>query len=39
MRVVLYAEDMEPITVIDLPPTAWKFQRPHGAVLIDGLGL
>jgi hypothetical protein len=34
MRVVLYAEDMEPITVIDLPPTAWKYLIDRSVVRI-----
>jgi hypothetical protein len=34
MRVVLYADDMEPITVIDLPAFAEEFLSERGAVLI-----
>jgi hypothetical protein len=32
MRVVLYADDMEPITVVDLSPLAHKFLDEHGTV-------
>lgn len=32
MRVVLYADDMEPITVIDLPAMAEKYLNKHGMV-------
>ncbi len=32
MRAVLYAEDMEPITVIDIEPWAWQFLREHRSV-------
>lgn len=32
MRAVLYAHDMEPITVIHLESWAWEFLRDHGSV-------
>lgn len=32
MRTVLYADDMEPITVIDLPPMAVEFLKERGRV-------
>lgn len=32
MRVVLYADDMEPITVIDLPTMADRYLNEHGMV-------
>lgn len=32
MRAVLYAHDMEPITVIELQPWAWEFLRDQGQV-------
>lgn len=32
MRVVLYADDMEPITVIDLPTMAERYLNEHGMV-------
>lgn len=32
MRVVLYADDMEPITVIDLPTLAEGYLNEHGIV-------
>jgi len=32
MRVVLYADDMEPITVIDLPPMATRYLNERGMV-------
>lgn len=34
MRVVLYADDMEPITVIDLPEFATRYLNEHGMVRI-----
>ena len=32
MRVVLYADDMEPITVIDMPAPAERYLNEHGMV-------
>lgn len=32
MRTVLYTEDFEPITVIELEPWAWDFLREHRSV-------
>lgn len=32
MRAVLYADDMEPITVVDLPARAEQYLRERGAV-------
>ena len=32
MRVVLYADDMEPITVIDLPAMAERYLKERGMV-------
>jgi hypothetical protein len=32
MRAVLYAHDMEPITVIELQPWAWQFLREQRSV-------
>lgn len=32
MRTVLYTEDFEPITVIELQPWAWDFLREHRSV-------
>ncbi|BAP80962.1 hypothetical protein MT1_3787 [Pseudomonas sp. MT-1] len=32
MRAVLYAEDMEPITVINIEPWAWQFLKEHRSV-------
>jgi hypothetical protein len=34
MRVVLFAEDMEPITVLDLPPVAETHLERYGRVLV-----
>lgn len=34
MRVVLYADDMEPITVIDLPPFLWNMLKQRRRVQV-----
>lgn len=34
MRVVLYAHDMEPITILELSPWAYKFIQERGQVML-----